>query len=156
VCCAALCCAVLCCMLCCAVLCCAALLCAVLCCLLCAVVCAAESCDVACSRTLGVPAWGVCAHPGSTDPGQCCDCSPIPHQPVRAGLGAAAWGAAVARRPCGTVASAAWKQKALICVTATLCECAFVTEEREWCQSFDCLCVPGVCWGSGVRMHVRV
>jgi hypothetical protein len=97
-CCAVLCCAVLCCaVLCCAVLCCAVLCCAVLCTVLCTVVCAAESCDVACSRTLGVPAWGVCVHPGSADPGQCCDCSPIPHQPVRAGLGVVAWGEAWGR-----------------------------------------------------------
>jgi hypothetical protein len=121
------------------------------CCLLCAVVCAAESCDVACSRTLGVPAWGVCAHPGSTDPGQCCDCSPIPHQPVRAGLGVAAWGAAVARHPCGTVASAAWERKALVCVAATLCECALIAEERQRGSI-----VPGVCWGWGVHVHVHV
>ncbi len=155
-CCAALCCAVLrCAVLCCAALCsaalrCALLRCAVLCCtvLCCAVLCRAVPCCAAAallavrrglrSRVLRrrvLPDAGG-AGVGRVRPPRLHQPRPVLRllaHPAPAGAcraGVAAWGAAVARHPCGTVASAAWKRKALVCVAAALCECALIAEER--------------------------
>ena len=43
--------------------------------------CAPVSCDLACAHTLGQPAVGTCAHPGSSDPARCCSCAPAPPEP---------------------------------------------------------------------------
>ena len=38
--------------------------------------CAPSGCDFACSRGANATRTGTCAHPGSSDPGQCCSCGP--------------------------------------------------------------------------------
>ncbi|KAH3763501.1 hypothetical protein Pelo_4641 [Pelomyxa schiedti] len=40
--------------------------------------CAENSCDWACTKTLGKLSYGTCAYPGSTDQTKCCSCSTIP------------------------------------------------------------------------------